>query len=68
LLVPGVPWTRHDQYRKKAAEAQRQADRAVSDLDRARWLQLVHAKRRQTKQQAVADKGTPGKTKSKSSN
>ena len=68
---------RHDQYRQNAAEAQRQADRAVNDDDRARWLGLVHGwlsllpKRRETAQEAfdqeVSDKGT-GQDGSKSSN
>jgi len=31
----------HDLYRRNAAEAQRQADRAVNEIDRAAWLGLV---------------------------
>jgi hypothetical protein len=30
-----------DEYRRRAREAQRQADRAVSEADRASWLRLV---------------------------
>ena len=66
-----------DVYRRNAAEAQRQADRAVSDLDRASWLRLAQGwlslltKRPQTDQQsfdeAISDKGT-GQDQSKSSN
>ena len=58
----------YDEYRRNAAEAQRMADRAVHELDRARWLRLVQGwlsllpKRPQTAQEAfddqVADKGT----------
>jgi hypothetical protein len=68
---------RHDQYRKKAAQAQLQADRAISDDDRGKWLRLVEGwlsllpKRPQTAQenfdQEAADKGT-GQDENKSSN
>jgi hypothetical protein len=30
-----------DEYRRNAAEAQQQADRALNDVDRAAWLRLV---------------------------
>lgn len=33
--------TRDDEYREKAAEAQKEADRSTSEMDRARWLQIV---------------------------
>jgi hypothetical protein len=33
--------TRDDEYRRKAAEAQEEADRSTNELDRARWLQVV---------------------------
>lgn len=66
-----------DEYRRNAAEAQRQADRAVSEPDRAAWLRLVQGwlsllpKKRQSAQQGfdqeVADKGT-GQDENKSSN
>ena len=66
-----------DEYRRNAAEAQRQADRAISDLDRAQWLRLAQGwlslltTRSLTAQerfdQEVVDKGT-GQDESKSSN
>ena len=31
----------YDEYRKKGAEAQRQADRTKNDADRVPWLRLV---------------------------
>jgi hypothetical protein len=30
-----------DEYRRRAAEAQRQADRAIGEVDRASWLRIV---------------------------
>jgi hypothetical protein len=30
-----------DEYRRNAAEAQRQADRAISEVDRASWLRVA---------------------------
>jgi hypothetical protein len=33
--------TRDDEYRKKAAEAQEEADRSTNEMDRARWLRVV---------------------------
>jgi hypothetical protein len=66
-----------DEYRSKALEATRQAERALSDADRASWLRIAQGwmslirSRRQTAQesfdQAVSDKGT-GQDESKSSN
>ena len=57
-----------DEYRRNAAEAQRQADRATNETDRASWLRLVQGwlslltKRPQTDTEAfdekVAKKGT----------
>ena len=32
---------RDDEYRAKAEEAQRQADRSTSEVDRAAWLRVV---------------------------
>ena len=32
---------KYDEYRRNAVEAQRQADRASNDTDRASWLRLV---------------------------
>jgi hypothetical protein len=66
-----------DEYRRNAAEAQRQADRANNELDRASWLRLVEGwlslltKRPESAQesfdQEVHDKGTR-QDESKSSN
>jgi hypothetical protein len=68
---------KQDEYRLNAAEAQRQADRALNDVDRASWLRLVHGwlsllrSRPQTAQETfdeqVAAKGT-GQNESKSPN
>lgn len=33
--------TREDDYRANAEEAQKQADRATSELDRATWLRMA---------------------------
>jgi hypothetical protein len=33
--------TRDDEYRKKAAEAQKEADRSTNEMDQARWLRVV---------------------------
>jgi hypothetical protein len=33
--------TRDDEYRKKAAEAQEEADRSTNEMERARWLRFV---------------------------
>ena len=52
---------RDDLYRRKAAEAQRWADRAVSPDDKAHWLRLVEGwlsliqKRPQTAAEDFAD-------------
>jgi hypothetical protein len=66
-----------DEYRKNASEAQRQADRAISEYDRASWLRLVEGwlsllkKRplsaRDSFDQEVSDKGS-GQDENKSSN
>ena len=66
-----------DEYRQKAAEAQKMADRARNDLDRASWLRVAEGwmsmirSRPQTAEekfdQEVADKGT-GQDENKSSN
>ena len=32
-----------DYYRKQAGEAQQQADRSISDLDRASWLRIAQS-------------------------
>jgi hypothetical protein len=65
-----------DEYRRNAAEAQKMADRARSDHDRASWLRVAQGwlslltKRPQTAQesfdQETSDKGT-GQDESKSS-
>ncbi|WP_426613739.1 hypothetical protein [Bradyrhizobium sp. McL0616] len=57
-----------DEYRRNAAEAQRQADRAINEPDRAAWLRLVEGwlsllpKRRRSPQesfeQQLSDEGT----------
>ncbi|MBB4261441.1 MULTISPECIES: hypothetical protein [unclassified Bradyrhizobium] len=67
----------HDEYRRNAAEAQRQADQAIGEPDRAAWLRLAAGwlsllpKRRISSQdgfdQEVSEKGT-GQEESKSSN
>jgi hypothetical protein len=66
-----------DEYRRNAAEAQSQADRALSDVNRAAWLRIAQGwlsmirSRPQTAQekfdQVVSEKGT-GQDQSKSSN
>jgi hypothetical protein len=66
-----------DEYRRNAAEAQRHADRALTEEDRASWLRLAQGwlsllpMRMQSAQESfdeqVADKGT-GQDESKSSN
>ena len=66
-----------DDYRRNAAEAQRQADRAISEIDRAAWLRVAQGwlslltKRPQTLEEVfdkgLADKGT-GQDETKSSN
>jgi hypothetical protein len=66
-----------DEYRKRAAEAQRQADRTTSALDRESWLKIAQGwmsmlkKPKQTAQetfdQGVTDQGT-GQDENKSSN
>ena len=66
-----------DEYRRRAAEAQQQADRSISELDREAWLRVAQGwlglltKPPQTAQesfdQQVADKGT-GQDENKSSN
>ena len=66
-----------DEYRRRAAEAQRQADRATSEMDRASWLRIAQGwmsmvrSSPQTPQesfdQQVADEGT-GQDENKSSN
>jgi hypothetical protein len=33
--------TRDDEYRKKAAEAQQEADRSTNEVERAAWLRMV---------------------------
>jgi hypothetical protein len=33
--------TRDDEYRKKAAEAQKEADRSTNEVERAAWLRMV---------------------------
>jgi hypothetical protein len=67
----------HDEYRCNAAEAQRQADRAKNDLDRASWLRIAQGwlsllpvpRRTATEKfdQESTDKGT-GQDDNKSSN
>ena len=57
-----------DEYGRNAAEAQRQADRAISEIDRASWLRVAQGwssllkKPPQTLEeffdQTLADKGT----------
>jgi hypothetical protein len=66
-----------DEYRRRAAEAQRQADRAIGEVDRASWLRIVQGwmsmvrSRPQTAQetfdQQVTDEGT-GQDENKSQN
>ena len=66
-----------DEYRRNAAEAQRQADRAISEVDRASWLRVAQGwlsllkKPPQTLEEAfdevLADKGT-GQEDTKSQN
>jgi hypothetical protein len=66
-----------DDYRRNTAEAQRQADRAISEIDRAAWRRVAQGwlslltKRPQTLEEmfdkALADKGT-GQDEIKSSN
>jgi hypothetical protein len=66
-----------DEYRRNATEAQRQADRAVSDVDRASWLRVGQGwlsllkKSSQTLEETfdevLANKGT-GQDDTKSSN
>jgi hypothetical protein len=66
-----------DEYRRNAAEAQKMADRARGDVDRAAWLRIAQGwlgmirSRPQTAQedfdQAVSEKGT-GQDENKSSN
>ena len=33
--------TDHDEFRRQAAEAQREADKAISDVDKAAWLKVA---------------------------
>jgi hypothetical protein len=33
--------TRDDEYRKKAAQAQQEADRSTNEVERAAWLRMV---------------------------
>ena len=66
-----------DEYRQRAADAQRQADRTSSEMDREAWLRVAQGwlslstKPPQTAQesfnQEVADKGT-GQDETKRSN
>jgi hypothetical protein len=75
IVLPHEKQPRRD--RRNAVEAQRQADRANNEIDRASWLRLVQGwlsllpKRPQNDQEAfdqeVADKGT-GQDESKTSN
>jgi hypothetical protein len=66
-----------DEYRRNAAEAQRQADRAISEIDRASWLRVAQGwlsllkeppqTLEKTFDELVADKST-GQDDTKSSN
>ena len=66
-----------DEYRRNAAEAQRQADRAIGEVDRASWLRVAQGwlsllKKppqilEETFDEALAEKGT-GQDDTKSQN